>query len=293
MKAISAKKAMAAAVLLAALSTGLYAGGSKEATGSANKTAAGSYKLVTPGELNVVTSPDYPPYESVGPSGEYIGLDMDMARAIAKQMGLKCHIVPSEFDGVLASVSGGKADIAMAGLHVTAEREKHFDFTTPIGNEALVILVKKGSPIKTPKDLAGKIVGSQSGTTCYDFAKYDPERIAEANFPASEIGKPAKAVGYDDCMLAAKDLEAGKIDAVIYENTPLQEIAAKNPGLEIVKGSNGKILALSSYFNAYITKKGNGFAAQVNKAIADLKASGELKQIFAKYPMIVPADKDL
>jgi polar amino acid transport system substrate-binding protein len=216
---------------------------------------------------------------------------MDMARAIGEVLGLKVEIVPTEFDGILTAVSTGKADIGMSGLSVTEERKKSVDFTTNIANEAQVIIVKKGSSIKTPADLAGKRVGSQNGTTGLDLAKYETSIIASSNYK-DKMGKPAEGVGYDDCILAAEQVVAGTLDAVIYDYSPCQEIVAQHPDeLTILTDSSGKAIDLYSFYNAYICKKGNGFAAKVDGAIKTLKANGKLAAIFAKYPTIMPADK--
>jgi polar amino acid transport system substrate-binding protein len=164
------------------------------------------------------------------------------------------------------------------------------DFSVDITNEPQVIMVKKGSSIKSPADLKGKLVGSQNGTLGLDLAKFDPDKVAKSNF-AKTMGKPKEGVGYDDCILAAEDLKQGKLDAIIYDYTPLEQIAAKNPGLEVLKDSSGKVIDLYSVYIAYITKKGNGFVNQLNSAIAAIKKSGEFQKICAKYPMIIPADK--
>ncbi|MDR2079634.1 MAG: ABC transporter substrate-binding protein [Treponema sp.] len=243
------------------------------------------------GVLTVATSPDFPPYESIGNNGEYVGFDIDMAYAIGEAMGLKVEIVPTEFDGIITAVSTDKADIGMSGLSVTEERKKSVDFTVNIANEAQVIIVKKGSPIKTPADLAGKRVGSQNGTTGLDLARYDEATIAGSNYKDT-MGRPAEGVGYDDCILAAEQVVAGTLDAVIYDYSPCKEIVAQHPDdLVILEDSGGRVIDLYTFYNAYICKKGNGFAGKVNEAIKKLKDSGKMAALFAKYPAIMPADR--
>jgi polar amino acid transport system substrate-binding protein len=242
------------------------------------------------GVLTVATSPDFPPYESIDDNGSYAGFDIDMAYAIGETLGLRVEIVPTEFDGIITAVSTGKADIGMSGLSVTEERKKSVDFTVNIANEAQVIIVKKGSPIKTPADLAGKRVGSQNGTTGLDLAKYDPATIAGSNYKDA-MGRPAEGVGYDDCILAAEQVVAGTLDAIIYDYSPCQEIVAQHPDdLVILTDAGGNAIDLYTFYNAYICKKDNGFAGKVNEAITKLKDSGKMAAIFAKYPTILPAD---
>jgi polar amino acid transport system substrate-binding protein len=239
-------------------------------------------------EFRVATSPDFPPYESIDANGAFVGLDIDMAYAIGEELGLTVTIVPTDFDGIISAVSTGKADIGMSGLSVTEERKGSVDFTVNIADEGQIILVKKGSDIRSPADLAGKRVGSQNGTTGLQLAQYDQTLVSRSNY-AGVMGRPAEGVGYEDYNLAAIDLTAGKIDAIVYDASPLLELAAKNPDLEILLDENGKAINLISLFNAYITKKGSGFADKVNGAIAALKANGKLAAIYAKYPTIIPA----
>jgi polar amino acid transport system substrate-binding protein len=251
----------------------------------------GSQDPAKDGVLTVATSPDFPPYESIDVNGKYVGFDIDMAYAIGEVLGLKVEIVPTEFDGIITAVSTGKADIGMSGLSVTEERKKSVDFTVNIANEAQVIIVKKGSPIKTPADLAGKRVGSQNGTTGFDLARYDEVTIARSNYKDT-MGKPAESVGYDDCILAAEQVVAGTLDAVIYDYSPCKEIVAQHPeDLVILEAPDGAVIDLYSFYNAYICKKDNGFVTKVNEAITKLKDRGKLAQIFAKYPTIMPADQ--
>jgi polar amino acid transport system substrate-binding protein len=243
------------------------------------------------GVLTVATSPDFPPYESIDDNGSYVGFDIDMAYAIGEVMGLKVEIVPTEFDGIMTAVSTGKADIGMSGLSVTEERKNSVDFTMNIANEAQVVIVRRGSPIKTPADLAGKRVGSQNGTTGLDLARYDEATIAGSNYKDT-MGRPAEGVGYDDCILAAEQVVAGTLDAVIYDYSPCKEIVAQHPDdLVILTDADGKAIDLYTFYNAYICKKGNGFAGKVNGAIKELKDSGKMAALFAKYPTIMPADR--
>jgi polar amino acid transport system substrate-binding protein len=243
-------------LILAGLSFALFTGCSKQQSAKPQSTAnaqpaaaaqpaatAQAQSPIADGEMTVASSPDFPPYESIGPKGDVVGFEIDMAHAIAKQLGVKCTIVKQEFDSILPAIATGKADIGMSGFSVTEERKKAVDFTVDITDEPQVIMVKKGSSIKSPADLAGKKVGSQNGTIGLDLAKYEPDLVAKSNF-AKTMGKPKEGVGYDDDILAAEDLKQGKIDAIIYDYTPLQQIAAKYPELEVLKDSSGKVIDL-------------------------------------------------
>jgi polar amino acid transport system substrate-binding protein len=244
---------------------------------------------LTSGKLYVATSPDFPPYEFMD-GKNYAGFDIEMAYAIGEVLDLQVKIVKTDFDGIINAVSTGKAGIGMSGLSVTEERKQNVDFTVNIANEAQVIIVKKGSGINTLADLKGKKVGSQNGTTGLDLAQYKADVIAESNYPDTDW-KPAEGIGYDDCTVsAATDLVGGRLDAIIYDYSPSQEIVNNHPELEIlINPADGKPYDLYTFYNAYICKKGTGFVDKVNGAIATLKENGKLAEIFAKYPTILPA----
>ena len=119
---------------------------------------ASSQKLV------MATNAAFPPYESVDGS-EIIGIDPEIAKLIADDLGRELVIEDMAFDSIIAAVQSGKADIAMAGLTVTEDRKQNINFSDPYTEAAQVIVVKKDSTVTCPDDLEGKTIGVQIGTT--------------------------------------------------------------------------------------------------------------------------------
>lgn len=145
------------------------------ATSAAAKPAAGAkMKLVTPGQITVGSDISFPPFESMKADGVTAeGFDVDLMKAIAKRFGVnKVVFQNATFDTLVPSLAaGGKYDVVVSGIFITAERKKSVDFSNPYGVANQGIAVKVGSPIKAISDLAGKKIAVQSGTTGELWAK--------------------------------------------------------------------------------------------------------------------------
>ena len=136
-------------------------------TTSAATSEAGAdegYKLATDGTLTMATNAYFPPYEYYD-GQDVIGIDADIAQAIADKLGLKLKIEDMEFDSIITAVSTGKADLGLAGMTVTPDRQKNVDFSDTYANGVQVIIVKEDSTIAKPDDLKGKKIGVQLSTT--------------------------------------------------------------------------------------------------------------------------------
>ena len=99
------------------------------ASASASSAAAGDIKLIANGKLTIATSPDYPPFENLE-NGQYVGLDIEIAKAVAKELGLEPEFKTLQFDAIIPAIAaGGQADIGISGFSVDPERAKEIDFT--------------------------------------------------------------------------------------------------------------------------------------------------------------------
>ena len=138
-------------------------------TGAADASAAG-YKLAKDGVLTMATNAYFPPYEFY--EGEKIvGIDAEIAAAVAEKLGLELKIEDMEFDSIITAVQTGKVDMGLAGMTVTEERLKNIDFTDPYAQGIQVIIVKEDSPIATKEDLKDKRLCVQIGTTGAEAAE--------------------------------------------------------------------------------------------------------------------------
>ena len=275
MKKISRRSFLAASGLtIAALaltacggsaSTASSAASSVAASSEAASTSAAAAELTTveAGKLTMATNAAFPPYEMTTDAGAFEGIDIDTAQAIADKLGLELQIDDMDFDAALLSVQQGKADIAMAGVTVTDERKNVMDFSDSYATGIQSIIVPEGSDIASPDDLAGKMIGTQRGTTGYIYCSDD---FGDEN-----------VVAYDDGLTAVQALNNGQVDAVVIDNAPAKEFIAANPGLKILDTS----YAEEDY--AIGMAKNSPLEDAVNSVLEELKADGTLQAIVDKY----------
>ncbi len=170
-------KKLIAAMLVGTMVFSLSACGTKETastdaateaatdgTTEAATDAAEETEAAEGGVLVMATNAEFPPYEYYE-GGEVVGIDADIARAIAEDMGMELKIEDMAFDSIIAAVQSGKADFGAAGMTVTEDRLASVDFSDTYAEAKQVIIVKEGSEVKSADDLAGKTVGVQLGTT--------------------------------------------------------------------------------------------------------------------------------
>ena len=274
MKKISRRSFLAAAGLSVAALALTACGGSASSVASSvassassaaasTSAAAGELTTVEAGKLTMATNAAFPPYEMTTDSGEFEGIDIETAQAIADKLGLELQIDDMDFDAALLSVQQGKADIVMAGVTVTDERKAVMDFSDSYATGIQSIIVPEGSDIASPDDLAGKKIGTQRGTTGYIYCSDD---FGDDN-----------VVAYDDGLTAVQALNNGQVDAVVIDNAPAQEFIAANPGLKILDTS----YAEEDY--AIGMAKNSPLEDAVNSVLEELKADGTLQAIVDKY----------
>ena len=246
-----------------ASSTASSTASSAASSEAASTSAAAELTTVEAGKLTMATNAAFPPYEMTTDAGEFEGIDVDTAKAIAEKLGLELQIDDMDFDAALLSVQQGKADIVMAGVTVTDERKAVMDFSDSYATGIQSIIVPEDSDIASADDLTGKAIGTQRGTTGYIYCTDD---FGEEN-----------VIAYDDGLTAVQALNNGQVDAVVIDNAPAQEFVAANPGLKVLDTS----YAEEDY--AIGMAKGSALEDAVNKALEELKADGTLQAIVDKY----------
>ena len=239
---------------------------SSEAASSeaASETETAELSTVEPGKLIMSTNAAFPPYEMTTDSGEFEGIDIETAQAIADKLGLELQIDDMDFDAALLAVQQGKADMVMAGVTVTDERQNVMDFTDSYATGIQSIIVKEDSDIASVDDLAGKKIGTQRGTTGYLYCSDD---FGDEN-----------VVAYDNGLTAVQMLNNGQVDCVVIDNAPAKEFIAANPGL--------KLLDTAYVEESYAIGVGKGnteLKDAINTALEELKADGTLRAIVDKY----------
>lgn len=275
-KALSLMTAAALVLSLAACGSTASSAASSEAASSdaasseaasseaASETETAELSTVEPGKLIMSTNAAFPPYEMTTDSGEFEGIDIETAQAIADKLGLELQIDDMDFDAALLAVQQGKSDMVMAGVTVTDERQNVMDFTDSYATGIQSIIVKEDSDIASVDDLAGKKIGTQRGTTGYLYCSDD---FGDEN-----------VVAYDDGLTAVQMLNNGQVDCVVIDNAPAKEFIAANPGL--------KLLDTAYVEEDYAIGVGKGnteLKDAINTALEELKADGTLQTIVDKY----------
>ena len=140
-----------------------------EAGSNSEPAAETGLTTVNPGKLTMSTNAAFPPYEMTTDSGDFEGIDIEVAAAIAEKLGLELQIDDMDFDAALLAAQQGKSDMVMAGVTVTEDRLKIMDFSDSYATGIQSIIVPEGSEIASVDDLAGHLIGTQRGTTGYIY----------------------------------------------------------------------------------------------------------------------------
>lgn len=219
--------------------------------------------------LVMATNATFPPYESVS-GDDIVGIDVDIANAIAEKLGKKLKIEDVSFDSIIAGVQNDKYDFGMAGMTVTDERKKNVDFTESYAKAVQVVIVKEDSDIKSIDDISSKNkIGVQQGTTGDIYAS---DTVENGGYGEDAVTK------YNSGPDAVQALLSDKVDCVIIDNEPAKAYVAANQGLKILDSS----FADEEY--AICVKKGNSqLKNDINKALKELKDDGTIDKIVSKY----------
>ncbi len=220
------------------------------------------------GKLIMSTNAAFPPYEMTTDDGGFAGIDVEIAEAIAKKLGLKLEILDMDFDAALLAVNEGKSDIVMAGVTVNEDRKLVMDFTDSYATGEQVVIVKEGSDV-TMDNLGEKMIGAQRGTTGYIYASDTPEN---GGYGEDHV------TAYDNGATAVQALLKGQVDCVIIDSAPAAEYVKANPGLTTLDGE----WVTENY--AIGCDKGNtALVEAINKALGELIADGTVQGIIDKY----------
>jgi polar amino acid transport system substrate-binding protein len=264
---------LAVALVVAVLALTGCGGQSQSTSGSSSTGSASTgaekpaYKLTEDGKLTVGSDLDFPPMEKLnGTQPE--GFDVELMTAIAKKMGLQInYLPPQKFDALPALVNAGKFDVIASSLTINDERKKLIVFTDPYFDSNQSIAMKEGSKYTAPADMKGKKIGAQSGTTGEQWA--------------TENLKPAGAtvVPFSKTSEAFAALQAGNVDAVVNDLPITVDIVSdKSKKLAIVAQ-----IPTGEQYGFAVAKNNAELATAINKALAEVKASGEYKTIYEKW----------
>ncbi len=247
-----------------------------ETSSEASATEAGDYgefTTIEEGKLIMATNAQFPPYEMVA-DGEgfngtgFEGIDVEIASAIADKLGLELQIDDMEFDSALLAVQNNTADVMLAGLSYSEERDEVVDFTDSYATGVQVVIVKDGSDV-TMDNLGEKMIGTQRGTTGYIYASDTPEN---GGYGEDHV------LAYDNGATAVQALMNGQIDAVIIDEAPAKEFVAANEGLTILPGN-----WVEEQYCAAVDEGNTALQNAINTALNELMDDGTVDEIIAKY----------
>ena len=226
---------------------------------------------VEAGKLHMSTNAAFPPYEMTTDAGGFEGIDVEVAEAIAKKLGLELVVDDMGFDAALTAVQTGQSDIAMAGITVTDDRLKVMDFSDSYATGVQVVIVKEDSPaVQSLDDLeSAALIGTQKATTGYIYCSDTPEN---GGYGEDHV------IAFDTGALAVMALVNGQVDCVVIDNEPAKAYVAENPGLKILDTE----FAVEDYAIGF-AKGNDALKDAVNSAMAELKADGTFQKIMDKY----------
>ena len=218
--------------------------------------------------LVMATNASFPPYEMTDDAGNYIGIDVEVAQAIADKLGLELVIDDMDFDAALLAVQQGKSDIVMAGVSVTEDRQLVMNFSDSYATGVQVVIVREGSDV-TMDNLGEMMIGCQRGTTGYIYASDTPEN---GGYGEDHV------TAFDNGASAVQALLNGQVDCVIIDSAPAAEFVAANPGLALLEGN-----WVEEAYAIGMNKENTALLEAVNKALAELIADGTVQAIIDKY----------
>ena len=219
-------------------------------------------------KLVMGTNASFPPYEFRDDNQNIVGIDAEIAAAVAEKLGYELEIKDMDFDSLITAVQSGAIDFALAGMTVTDERKESVDFSDTYAKGVQVIIVPENSAIKNNKGLAGKKIGVQAGTTgdIYCTDEFGQDMVSQ----------------YKDGATAIAALINGQVDCVVIDNEPAKNYVKANKGLKILETSYA-----DEDYAAAISKENTELKDNFNKALKELKAEGKIDEIINKY---IPAE---
>ena len=268
-------------ILALALTLSLAACGGNNASPSGSASSAGSdaassgeagFTTAVDGVLSMATEATFPPYEYYD-GDAIVGIDVEIAQAIADKLGLELQVTDIAFDSIIPGVQSGKYDLGLAGMTVTDERLEQVNFSDSYATGVQVVIVKEGGKVTSVDDLfadgASNVIGTQTGTTGFLYATWD---IQDAGL--GEVKSFAKTTD------AVEALKNGQVDCVILDNEPANALVAANEGagLSILDTE----YAVEDYAAA-ISKDNTALLEAVNGALKELIADGTVQSILDKY----------
>lgn len=269
---LAAMGIMVAALALVGCSSGSASSSASSASASSSAAASETEEvtLVTPGTLTILTSPDYPPFESLD-GDEYVGLDIDIAKAVAEKLGYTPEFKTLQFDGIISAVAaGGQGDIGISGFTVDPDRAKQVDFTATYYIDDQAIAVMNNSDITEANadealNAAGVIIAVQSGTS--------GEAYVQENFPNATVQPYGNST---DAFAAMQSGQANAVCTNLAVVKSMLETAYQDARIVKTVATGEEYAIVVSQDNPALTKA-------INEALKELQEDGTIDQLIQKH----------
>lgn len=240
---------------------------SSQVTSLTSTTSAGQKATPVKSKYVIASDSSFAPFVFQNSSNQYIGIDMDLIKAIAEDQGFEIEITNPGFDAAINAVQSGQADGMIAGMSVTDARKETFDFSDSYYTANTILGVKESSTISSYEDLNGKIVGVKNGTASQTFLTenqskygYKIKTFADGSSMYDSLNTGSIDAVMDDEPVLKYSISQGQKLKTPIEGTPIGETA-----FAVKKGSNPELIEM------------------FNNGLANLKASGEFQKILDKY----------
>lgn len=221
-------------------------------------------------KLVLATSADQAPFEfhlTAQGKDQIVGFDIDVAQALAKRLKRDLEVKDMDFNGIVSALVSKRADMAMASLNVTPEREKNVDFSIPYLSINYAVISKKEAPLKSVSDFKGKKIGAQLGSTTEQYGKTLVKQDPTINLASrNKLGD------------LIQEIKAGRLAGGLMDETAALEFAKKNQDLSV-----SVLPADANNSIAIAFPKGSPLVAPVNDHLKEMAKNGELEALRKKW----------
>ncbi|MDO4682762.1 MAG: amino acid ABC transporter substrate-binding protein [Lautropia sp.] len=222
-----------------------------------------------PARIVIGLDDNFPPMGFRDEQNQLVGFDIDLAKEAAKRLGIEVEFKPIDWNAKEAELSGKRVDALWNGLTITEQRKKNIAFTPAYMENHQIVIVKSGSPVKTKKDLAGKVVGAQDGSSAVDAIEKE-----------ADIARSMKSLKkYGDNVTVLLDLEAGRLDAAVLDEVVGRYYVAKKPGdYHVLEENFG-----TEEYGVGLRKEDTALLEKLSSTIDDMKKDGSAEAIAQKW----------
>jgi ABC-type amino acid transport substrate-binding protein len=253
----------ALAVTLAAVGIAACGSSSDNSTSSGGGGGSADLGLKTSGTMLIGSDIPYPPFE-YGTAPNYTGFDVDVMNQIAKSLGVKAQFQDTSFDSIFADLASGSFDAVASASTITPERQQQVNFSDPYYSADQSLVTVPGSDIKSTKDLSGKNVAVQNGTTGFIYAQDHTDASNVQGFPQGP-----------DVINAVK---SGQVDAGIIDQPVAQDALDKTGGIVIPE-----IIPTGELYGIAVPKDNTALLDAINTQLKKMEKDGSLDKIYEKY----------